>query len=108
MRLRKPSSGSIAVVDVEAIVIDAILPRSILARTVQELNERFRAIVAAGLILPPLSARSAVMRPRSGAPFFRATPPSLPIAYLAEARAYGARRPSLKPANSSGPHGERS
>jgi predicted NBD/HSP70 family sugar kinase len=44
--------GSIAVVDVEAIVIDGILPRSILARTVQEVNERFRAIVPAGLILP--------------------------------------------------------
>jgi predicted NBD/HSP70 family sugar kinase len=46
--------GSIAVVDVEAIVIDGILPRAILERTVRAVNERFGAIMPAGLFAPAI------------------------------------------------------
>ena len=44
--------GAIAVVDVSGIVIDGILPPSILQRTVKAVSERFLEIVPEGLVAP--------------------------------------------------------
>jgi len=46
--------GSIAVIDVEAIVIDAILPRSLLERTVASVQKRFAALLPDGLVEPEI------------------------------------------------------
>jgi len=46
--------GSIAVIDVEAIVIDAILPRSVLERTVASVQKSFAAFLPAGLVEPEI------------------------------------------------------
>ncbi|MDQ0468098.1 ROK family transcriptional regulator [Labrys wisconsinensis] len=50
--------GAIAVVDVSAVVIDGILPRAILERTVEAIRERFEAIVPEGLVVPAIRAGS--------------------------------------------------
>jgi len=46
--------GSIAVIDVEAIVIDAILPRPILDRLVEAVNDCFRRMMPLGLYAPEI------------------------------------------------------
>jgi predicted NBD/HSP70 family sugar kinase len=46
--------GSIAVIDVEAIVIDAILPRPVLDRLVEAVNDRFRIMMPLGLYAPKI------------------------------------------------------
>lgn len=48
--------GAVAVIDVEAVVVDGILPASILKRTVQAISDRFDAIVPKGLVAPAISA----------------------------------------------------
>ncbi len=46
--------GAIAVVDVDAIVIDGILPPAILQQTVGAVSDRFAAIIPEGLIAPKI------------------------------------------------------
>jgi predicted NBD/HSP70 family sugar kinase len=48
--------GAIAVVDVEAVVIDGLLPRPLLLDTVAKLRRQFSEIVPAGLIAPEILA----------------------------------------------------
>ena len=48
--------ASIAVVDVEAIVIDGLLPRSLLQDTVAKVQRRFAELVPAGLVAPEIVA----------------------------------------------------
>lgn len=48
--------GTVAVIDVDAIVVDGILPPAILARTVRAVSDRFRAIVPEGLVAPRIVA----------------------------------------------------
>lgn len=44
--------GTVAVIDVDAVVIDGILPAAILKRTVRAVSERFDAIVPEGVVAP--------------------------------------------------------
>ena len=46
--------GSIAVIDVEAVVIDAILPRALLERTVARVEEYFTLMLPDGLVEPKI------------------------------------------------------
>lgn len=46
--------GSIAVVDLEAVVIDGILPRPVMARVVDAVRSRFGEVAPAGLVLPKI------------------------------------------------------
>ncbi len=48
--------GTVAVIDVDAIVVDGILPPAILKRTVQAVSDRFAAIVPEGLFAPRIVA----------------------------------------------------
>lgn len=48
--------GAVAVIDVNAIVIDGILPAAVLKRTVQAVSDRFDAIVPEGLVAPRIVA----------------------------------------------------
>lgn len=46
--------GSIAVIDVEAVIIDGILPRAILDSTISMISRRFNDIVPDGLVVPQI------------------------------------------------------
>ena len=48
--------GTVAVIDVDAVVVDGILPAAILKRTVRAGSERFAAIVPEGLVAPRIVA----------------------------------------------------
>lgn len=48
--------SAIAVIDVEAVVIDGLLPRALLQDTVAKVQRRFAAIVPSGLVLPEIVA----------------------------------------------------
>lgn len=57
--------GTVAVIDVDAIVVDGILPPAILTRTVQAVSDRFGAILPEGLVAPRIVAGT--MGPRAAA-----------------------------------------
>ena len=57
--------GAVAVIDVDAIVIDGILPSSVLTRTVRAIADRFDSIVPEGLVAPRIVTGS--VGPRAAA-----------------------------------------
>ena len=57
--------ASIAVIDIEAIVIDGLLPRALLQDTVTKVQKRFAEIVPMGLVAPEIVA--GVMGPQASA-----------------------------------------
>ena len=57
--------GAVSVIDVDAIVIDAILPSAVLERTVQAVSDRFDAIMPEGLVSPRII--SGTIGPRAAA-----------------------------------------